>query len=42
MTGRGGFISIEVTPERFSFKTIDIGGQVIDRRLGSASHGPWR
>jgi hypothetical protein len=24
------FISIEVTPERFSFKTIDIGGHVID------------
>jgi hypothetical protein len=24
------FISVEVTPERFSFKTIDIGGQVID------------
>jgi hypothetical protein len=25
------FISVEVTPDRFSFKTIDITGQVIDR-----------
>ena len=24
------FMSIDVTPERFSFKTIDIGGRVID------------
>ncbi len=24
------FISIEITPERFNFKTIDIGGRVID------------
>ncbi|HEX2491082.1 MAG TPA: metallophosphoesterase, partial [Blastocatellia bacterium] len=24
------FVSVEVTPERFSFKTIDMGGQVID------------